>query len=153
MDEFHGPRDKKTGRYGEWFNPNSQYDWYQLGGRFTGHLVLKPGRKGLLGSPGVCTAPAGPGRADQARKGDIDFAAMSRERFARFLEAWSELKRTGKTLDRHAKWDHGIPETVTTREESRRIRRGSVPSATHPRHSSRAASGPGPGGYTSRGHE
>src|SRR5207302_236175 len=42
MEEFHGPRDEKTGRYGEWFNPNSQYDWYQLGGRFTGHLVLRP---------------------------------------------------------------------------------------------------------------
>ena len=116
MDEFHGPRDEKTGRYGEWFNPNSQYDWYQLGGRFTGHLILKPGRSGLLGSPGVCTAPAGPGRADQARKGDIDFAAMSRERYASFLAAWSELERTGKTLDRHAKWNHDIPETVTTRK-------------------------------------
>jgi hypothetical protein len=116
MDAFYGPRDEKTGRYGEWFNPNAQYDWYQLGGRFTGHLVLKPGRKGLLGSPGVCTAPAGPGRADQARKGDIDFAAMSRESYASFLEAWAELERDGKTSDRHAKWRHDIPETVTTRE-------------------------------------
>jgi hypothetical protein len=115
-DEYHGPRDEKTGRYGEWFNPNSQYDWYQLGGRFTGHLILKPGRPGLLGSPGPRTAPAGPGRADQARKGDIDFAAMSRERYARFLTAWSELKRTGKTHDPDAKRSHGIPETVSTRK-------------------------------------
>jgi hypothetical protein len=88
-----------------------------LGGRFTGHLILKPGRTGLLGSPPPGIAPAGPGRADQARKGDIDFAAMSRERFARFLKAWSELVRTGKTLDREAKWNHDIPETVTIRKQ------------------------------------
>jgi hypothetical protein len=116
MEEFHGPRDEETGRYGEWINPKSRYDWYQLGGRFTGHLILKPGRKGLLGSLGVRTTPAGRGRADQARKGDIDFAAMSRERYASYLAAWSELKRTGKTLDRHAKWNYHIPETVTTRK-------------------------------------
>ena len=117
MEEFHGPRDEKTGRYGEWLNPNAQYDWYQPGGRFTGHLALKPGRKGLLGSPGVCTAPAGPGRADQARKGDVNFAAMSREWYASYLEAWSKLERTGKTSDRWAKWSYDIPETVNSREQ------------------------------------
>jgi hypothetical protein len=117
MEELYGPRDEKTGRYGEWFNPNSQYDWYQLGGRFTGHLVLKPGREGLIGSPGICTAAAGRGRADQAEKGDIDFTAMSRERYARILDAWSELERSGQTGHRHAKWRCDIPETVTSREQ------------------------------------
>src|SRR5262245_14538665 len=122
MEEFYGPRDEKTGRYGEWFNPNSQYDWYQLGGRFTGRLILKPGRQGLLGSPGLCTAPAGAGRAgagraDQAVKGDIDFAAMSLESYASFLAAWSELKQRGEISDGGAKWSYDIPEAVTTREQ------------------------------------
>jgi hypothetical protein len=116
MTVVYGPRDEKTGRYGESFNPNSQYDWYQLGGRFSGHLVLKPVRKGLPGRSGICTAP---GRADQARKGDIDFAAMSRERYASFLDAWSELERTGRAIDRWTKWSYDIPETVTTREQLR----------------------------------
>lgn len=117
MEDFHGPRDEKTGRHGEWFNPNSQYDWYQLGGRFTGHLVLKPGRKGLLGGLGLCTAHAGPGRADQARKGDIDFAAMSRERYTGFLAAWSELENEGRTSDRGAKRSRSVPGTITTRDQ------------------------------------
>jgi hypothetical protein len=117
MEDFYGERDERTGRYGQWFNPNAQYDWYQFGGRFTGHLVLKPGREGLIGSPGICTAPAGPGRADQAKKGDIDFAAMSREWYASFLADWAKLERSGETSDRLAKLRHDIPETVTTREQ------------------------------------
>ena len=40
-------------------NPNKHWDWWQIGGRWSDMLQLKSG-----------------GRADQARKGDIDFAAM-----------------------------------------------------------------------------
>jgi hypothetical protein len=42
---------------------------------------------------------------------------VSRESYASFLDAWSELERTGKTSKRHAKWNHDIAETVTTREQ------------------------------------
>ena len=117
MDAVHGPRDERTGRYGDWFNPNAQYDWYQLGGRFTGHLILKPGRNGLLGCPGVFRTSPGVGLADQARMRDVDFAAMSRERYARYLATWSELENEGGTTDRRAKRSHNIPGTISTREE------------------------------------
>lgn len=117
MEELYGERDGRTGRYGQWFNPNAQYDWYQLGGRFTGHLALKRGRKGPLGGPGVRNAPAGFGRADQARKRDIDFAAMSHERYVSLLEAWWELERSEKTADRRARLNYSIPETLRSREQ------------------------------------
>jgi hypothetical protein len=63
------------------YNPLSRWDWYQLGGRWTGYFDLKPGARGAIGEPGVMTRPARPGRVDQARKDDIDFGTM-RERHA-----------------------------------------------------------------------
>lgn len=60
-------------------NPEAKWDWYVLGGRWTGFFQLKPGRNGEVGEPGIMTGPAKPGRADRARNGDIDFEAMRDE--------------------------------------------------------------------------
>lgn len=37
MKDYEGykERDKKTGRYGYWENPNKKWDWWQIGGRWT----------------------------------------------------------------------------------------------------------------------
>lgn len=37
----HSDLDSKTGKYGYWENPNAKWDWYQLGGRWTGFFKLK----------------------------------------------------------------------------------------------------------------
>lgn len=59
-------------------NPNRQWDWYQLGGRWSGFLKLKPGAVGATGEPGLMGShfAKGADRADQARKGDVDIAGM-----------------------------------------------------------------------------
>src|SRR4051812_21673769 len=36
MEAVYGERDEVTGRYGDWYNPNGQYDWDVSGGRFSG---------------------------------------------------------------------------------------------------------------------
>ena len=72
-------KDKKTGKHGYWENPNAKWDWYRVGGRWTGYFKLKKGCEGNLGAPGLMTSEAEKGRADQARKGDIDFEAMREE--------------------------------------------------------------------------
>lgn len=41
----HEERDKKTNDYGYWENPNSKWDWYEIGGRFRGIIPLKNGNK------------------------------------------------------------------------------------------------------------
>lgn len=69
-------RDAKKGRYGYWENPNAKWDWYSLGGRWTGFLKLKPGKGGKVGRPGVQTDPAEYGWVDQARAGDVDWEGM-----------------------------------------------------------------------------
>lgn len=69
-------------RGGEWdddgnlyylMNPDATWDWYVVGGRWTGGLVLKPAAEGELGSPGLHTEPAEPGTADVALVKDIDW--------------------------------------------------------------------------------
>jgi hypothetical protein len=71
--EYHGY--KKVGD--EWFrftNPNSQWDWWQVGGRWTGFFKLKEGKIGSLGKQSlVMPLKTEPKTADVAYKGDIDF--------------------------------------------------------------------------------
>tara|TARA_B100002049_G_scaffold234317_1_gene216557 strand:- start:436 stop:1446 length:1011 start_codon:yes stop_codon:yes gene_type:complete len=64
-------------RFGYFENPNAKWDWYLVGGRWTGYFKTKPGvQSGKIGRPGLMTEPAEEGRADSLRKGDIDFEAM-----------------------------------------------------------------------------
>lgn len=71
-------------------NPNKHWDWWIVGGRWTGFFWLKPGRTGELGDIGVpdrfasheervALAIERTVKADRALKGDIDFAAMRAE--------------------------------------------------------------------------
>jgi hypothetical protein len=57
-------------------NPNAHWDWYVVGGRWTGFFKLKENEIGLVGRPGVMGQPAEPGHADSCRKGAIDFNSM-----------------------------------------------------------------------------
>lgn len=59
-------------------NPNAKWDWYLLGGRWTGYFTLKPeyANRGRTGRPGIMTPEAAKGLADQAHKKMIDFVAM-----------------------------------------------------------------------------
>lgn len=112
MEEVYGARDPKAGRYGDWWNPNARWDWYVIGGRWTGYFILKPGRAGV-GEPGAADDIAQAGRADRARKGDIDFAAMARSNYADRMKSWDELERTGGLSDYRRRRDLDIPEGQT----------------------------------------
>lgn len=50
------------------YNPNSKWDWYSLGGRWSGDITLKEGKKGVCGRSGVFNNKVG---IDSALKGDI----------------------------------------------------------------------------------
>ncbi len=68
---------RSDGRAYRHTNPNAKWDWWKIGGRWTGLLKLKPGAQGELGTPGLFTSAAEPGTADQARIGDVDTEAMA----------------------------------------------------------------------------
>lgn len=75
------------------YNPNSKWDWYQVGGRWVGTFILKPGKTGVLGErswynkdmsvPDNCV--------DEARKGDIDLDAMNNIAREQASKDWDDL--------------------------------------------------------------
>lgn len=44
MESYHGyEKNKETGTYGYWENPNAKWDWYVVGGRWSNSLTLRDG--------------------------------------------------------------------------------------------------------------
>jgi len=60
-------------------NPNAKWDWYVLGGRWSGYFKLKSMSSGNLGQPGAFGNNAREGYVDQCRKDAIDFDGMRME--------------------------------------------------------------------------
>ncbi len=79
-------RDEKYGRYGHWSNPNAKWDWWVIGGRWSGFYP---------------TRLAGIGGSDVVRVDMIDFDAVARiegEKFAEFRREWHDFI-AGKRFD------------------------------------------------------
>lgn len=78
MREWHGmnSRDEKTGLYGYWSNPNAKWDWYSLGGRWTGYFKPKASAVGKLGRSGAFDNKPTEGWVDSINLCDIDIAGM-----------------------------------------------------------------------------
>lgn len=85
-------RDEKMGRYGYWENPNKKWDWYQIGGRWSGFLKLKPGAKGSHGERSWMNRGEAndAGTCDSALKGAIDFEGMRQEAGEHAADAWDK---------------------------------------------------------------
>jgi hypothetical protein len=66
---------------GYYENPNSKWDWYLLGGRWTGYFKLKEQHilDGISGENGLLTNPAKKGYCDQTKKMFIDIDGMLKE--------------------------------------------------------------------------
>lgn len=62
-------------------NPNAKWDWYVVGGRWSGSLQLKPGAAGISVSDEDTT------RCNSARKSDVDFDAEQKRRHAEKVKA------------------------------------------------------------------
>lgn len=58
------------------YNPKSQWDWYQVGGRWSGFFKLKEGAEGMTGEQGIFKREVRDGYVDSAKKKDIDFESM-----------------------------------------------------------------------------
>lgn len=89
ITEYHGYKiDSETGKYGYWDNPNKKWDWYLLGGRWTGFFKLKANVAGFTGIPGLMTEAAPHGFADQCLKSSIDFEQMRNDASAKAAEVY-----------------------------------------------------------------
>jgi hypothetical protein len=99
-------------RQGYDFNPKAKWDWYQLGGRWTGFFKLKPKTQGSLGTHSLVSAHrAEYGTADQARKKDIDFDTMKQEQFEEASETYDKFEaanKAGTLKPGEAYWEYGV---------------------------------------------
>lgn len=109
-ETYYGYKKNSDGRYGHFTNPNAKWDWWKIGGRWAGFFQLKPGTVGIKGEPGLMNSQRTENGVDQARKKDIDFAAMmqdaataAEQRFdgaARIINGrtWTSWKATREAL-------------------------------------------------------
>lgn len=73
------------------YNPKSKWDWYSVGGRWTGYFKLKDGCNGELGVSGVSGNKPRPNHADEILKGDIDIEVMKIEAHAKATEEYEKV--------------------------------------------------------------
>lgn len=73
-------------------NPNRKWDWYQVGGRWSGLLRLKPGAEGEVGERSWMNRnePSAPEFCDSALKGDIDFEKMRQDAADEAAQDWDD---------------------------------------------------------------
>lgn len=92
-----------------WYNPKAKWDWYQIGGRWTGELRLRPGvsredyadgerswtNEGELATPGTC---------DLARIRALDLAGMRDDAATKAVNDWNEYASVVHGTPQHLPW-------------------------------------------------
>jgi hypothetical protein len=89
-------KDEKTGKYGYWENPNRKWDWYQVGGRWSGMLPVKvESESAQMGerSWGNANEPDEPCTADLCQVKDLDFGKMDSDVDIAVDKFWAEYQR------------------------------------------------------------
>jgi hypothetical protein len=99
-------KNEETGKYGYWENPNAKWDWYQIGGRWSGLLrvnemadTAQRGEHTLLDDNPIDE----PHTADIASVSDIDFEGMNLEVDIKIEEFWDKYNKfhTGELKEDH----------------------------------------------------
>lgn len=109
-------------------NPETKWDWFQIGGRWSGFFKLKAGQNGNLGKPGVPQQldpdyePPEKNRADQCRKGAIDIEGMRQDKAERAAKEYDLFVKVTDGLPKHAPWEiirkkHGQKNIDVARKE------------------------------------
>ena len=102
-------------------NPNARWDWFVVGGRWTGFFKMKPETESkgpsATGRPGLMTEAARPGYADEALLCDVDIGGMRAE---------AEVKAAGE-FDHYATAFSGKP--IPSWEEIRERHAGDIEAA------------------------
>ena len=112
-DQCYGHKNEETGQYGEWYNPDSVYDWYQIGGRWPEMFLVKQdcveysyGERESM-DESKHPAPEGYRWVACARKKDIQWDAMRQWRNQQAEERFRELEeiyKAGGRSDSYLKW-------------------------------------------------
>jgi hypothetical protein len=102
MKEYSGEeRDEKTGRYGYWRNPNKKWDYWRIGGRWRGHLMVKQGTSDVILNEEVPwefgnefhkgNVPGGATEVDGCRISALDPEKITKEARTKADKFWAEV--------------------------------------------------------------
>jgi hypothetical protein len=101
------------GQWGYWRNPNARWDWWQLGGRWTGFFPVVDVAKRRVGTPGLMMTEQAQGNtSDAVRLSEIDWeqAALTQQTdFAKFVQGYKSY------LEREDSEPFGIRSTLLRR--------------------------------------
>jgi hypothetical protein len=93
-EDYHGLTRNNAGQFGYYSNPNRRWDWYEIGGRWSGLLIPKPGAKGTYkGRPGVFGEnPRNlKNGVDSIKIKDVDWDLMERKNLDDAMQCWKEF--------------------------------------------------------------
>lgn len=96
-------------------NPNKKWDWWEVGGRWSGFLTPKAHADALpdsdpnapaKGRPGLLGSEANPAGVDVIRKGDVDFEAMRSAAREKAATSWDKIHGIiGAHVEGFQTWD------------------------------------------------
>lgn len=89
-------------------NPNAKWDWWAVGGRWSGFLAPKATAVDVeKGQPGLMGSQANPKGVDVAMKRDVDFEGMREDARWKARAEWQKIHDlVGHLLDEFRTWDH-----------------------------------------------
>lgn len=93
----------ENGRIGRWTNPQAQWDWWVIGGRWRGMIVAKDPSKAIVGRDGVMGSNFDAQGVDGCAVGNMDLKAMRAQKVA--------ARRRGvmKSIqDKGIEWDEAL---------------------------------------------
>jgi len=103
IEAYHGyKKDPETGKYGYWENPNKKWDWYQIGGRWTGLLRLKESVQPVFGKKSwmLEDEPYQPHTGDICKVKDFDLEGVILDAGAEAKDFWEDYLRDRDFIDR-----------------------------------------------------
>ena len=89
-EDYHGYTVNEKGEIGCFTNPNCKWDWWEIGGRYSGLLRTKPGADSFKGEAGLMGTQADSKGVDQCRVRDLDIEGMRRARQERIRAVRTE---------------------------------------------------------------
>lgn len=118
--DYHGVEKKEDGSWYRRTNPNSKWDWYQIGGRWSGFFKMKPGGDGEVGGRGVFGREPEIGHVDVIKKKDIDFEGMIKEEEDKATNEYDQVYAVIKDLPVAESWK-SVRERFTDIDDARKF--------------------------------
>ncbi len=103
-EEWHHSEPNEQGRYGYSSNPNAKWDWYVVGGRWSGYFKALPGSIGVVGESGTFSNTPWEGWYDQLQRSSIDFEGMRADAAAEASKRYDAYEAAVAGLEVPKRW-------------------------------------------------